>query len=247
MTARTIVGIDCATEAKKVGLAKGILIDDRLQIVDLRCGETRSRLLDTVFSWIQNERQVLLALDAPLGWPSTLRSALIRHEAGVPIVDDAELLFRRETDRVITQGWRKRPLDVGADRIARTAHSALKLLGELAALVGGVIPLAWDCAHPGRLSAVEVYPAATLSGRGIRSSQYKEVKDREVRKRIIEKLSEHVVFKVETQLLVDDADVLDAVVCTIAGADFLCGQALQPVDRALARVEGWIWAKPPAS
>ncbi len=241
----TIVGIDCATEAKKVGLAKGVLVDGRLEIVDLRCGGNRFKLLDTVFDWIQNERRVLLALDAPLGWPFPLRSVLATHEAGLPIGDDADLLFRREIDRVITQHWRRRPLDVGADRIARTAHSALKLLAELAVLVGEALPLAWESAYPGRLSAIEVYPAATLSGRRIRCSKYKELKDREARKEMIDELFAHVVFSVETRILVDDADVLDAAVCAIAGADFMCGQALQPSDQVLARNEGWIWAKLP--
>jgi hypothetical protein len=45
----------------------------------------------------------------------------------------------------------------------------------------------------------------------------------------------------------DDADVLDAVVFAMAGADFMCGQALQPSDQTLARNEGWIWARLPPS
>jgi hypothetical protein len=228
-----------------VGLAKSNLVDGRLEIVDVRCGGNSSKLLDSVSGWIQNECRVLLALDAPLGWPFPLRSALAKHEAGLPIGDHADKLLRRETDRVITQQCKRRPLDVGADRIARTAHSALRLLGELAERFGAAIPLAWNPSYPGRIAAIEVYPAATLSGRKIRCSQYKAAEDREARREILDKISEHVAFSVDTSNLLDDADVLDAVVCAIGGADFMRGHALQPSDEVLARNEGWIWAKLP--
>jgi hypothetical protein len=40
-------------------------------------------------------------------------------------------------------------------------------------------------------------------------------------------------------------DVRDAVVCTLAGADFLAGRVMAPDDLALARREGWIWVRQP--
>jgi hypothetical protein len=41
------------------------------------------------------------------------------------------------------------------------------------------------------------------------------------------------------------ADVLDAVVCMLAARDFLVGEAMPPVDRNLAEIEGWIWTRDP--
>ncbi len=38
-----------------------------------------------------------------------------------------------------------------------------------------------------------------------------------------------------------NADMLDAVVCILAGRDFLKGWAFKPRDQAMARTEGWIW------
>ena len=53
-------------------------------------------------------------------------------------------LFRRETDREIKRRLGRQPLDVGADRIARTGHRALEILSKLAdSLKLREILLAW--------------------------------------------------------------------------------------------------------
>ena len=65
------------------------------------------------------------------------------------------------------------------------------------------------------ISAVEVYPAATLRAHSINAKGYKR----------------------RSNL----ADALDAVVCLAAGADFLRGLAMPPADLSLAKQEGWIW------
>src|SRR5437016_7332440 len=49
-------------------------------------------------------------------------------------------MFRRVTDDVIYERLGKRPLDVGADRIARTAHAALRFLEELRGFLGSTSP-----------------------------------------------------------------------------------------------------------
>ncbi len=241
----TIIGIDCAVDPKNVGLAKGIYRGGLFEVVDALCGTDGSHLIAQLTEWLQTESRVLLALDAPLGWPCALGNAFVEHIAGVPIDESPNMLFRRETDRLITDRCKKRPLDVGADRIARTAHAALKLLGDLGASIGHRIPLAWDSAFSPRIAAIEVYPAATLSGRSIRCSQYKDAEHTEVRRNIVSKLHEHLTCSVDSNVLATDADVLDAVVCALAGLDFLRGQAFPPLEPELARKEGWIWAKLP--
>jgi hypothetical protein len=72
-------------------------------------------------------------------------------------------MFRRMTDDEIHRRLRKRPLEVGANLIARTAHSALKLLGEIRERTGLAIPLAWAPVEALPYRAIEVYPAATRS------------------------------------------------------------------------------------
>ena len=82
---------------------------------------------------------------------------------------------------------------------------------------------------------------------GSDSSGYKKRNQIPERKEIIEclqSIGEHppdVLQKMETS-----ADVLDAVVCLLAARDFLLGEAMPPIDRNLAEIEGWIWTRDPA-
>ena len=47
------------------------------------------------------------------------------------------------------------------------AHAALTLLGRLRRELHEAISLAWTSKTPGRCTAIEVYPAATLTARGL--------------------------------------------------------------------------------
>jgi predicted RNase H-like nuclease len=125
-------------------------------------GRRQESIAQTIARWLPTDGRALLALDAPLGWPASLGKALADHQAGGPLPDPANTLFRRETDRFIWQQTGKLPLDVGADRIARTAHAALALLQELRHLTGLSIPLAWEPDFAADMAAIEVYPAGTL-------------------------------------------------------------------------------------
>jgi len=40
-------------------------------------------------------------------------------------------------------------------------------------------------------------------------------------------------------------DALDAVVCLLAGYDYMQGEVMRPDDQALAQKEGWIWVRQP--
>ncbi len=243
----TIIGIDCATDAKNTGLARASFHGDNLAVLEAECGETQSDLLKLLTRWVETEDRVLLALDAPLGWPEALGRALIGHSAGALIEEAPDQLFRRLTDRAITERCKKRPLDVGADRIARTAHAALKLLGDLRRSIQQPVPLAWSADFPQRVAAIEVYPAATLTARRIRCSLYKKQEHLDVRQDIVDQLSRHLHFSIDTSRLVRDADILDAVVCVLAGSDFLREDVLRPGDERRARREGWIWSKIPST
>ena len=84
-------------------------------------------------------------------------------------------MFRRETDWFIKKALGQQPLDVGTDRIARTAYAASKILGELQLSIKKEIELVWDPDKLNRFSVIEVYPAATLQCYEIQSVGYKGV------------------------------------------------------------------------
>jgi hypothetical protein len=54
-----------------------------------------------------------------------------------------------------------------------------------------------------------------------------------------------MVLPPDRSVLQESDDVLDAVICLLAAQDFLLGDALPPLDQALAEREGWIWARRP--
>ena len=238
-----VVGIDAATLSARVGLALGAYDGGEVVLQEASlCTRERSPA-DLVSEWLTHTRvPTLLAIDAPLGWPMSLAESLGSHRAGEAIATPPNELFRRATDRFIQRELAKTPLDVGADRIARTAHAALALLGELRQRLAAPIPLAWSRTISG-IAAVEVYPAATLVAHGIRSSGYKAPGQRAERHEILTALRSSISLRAHASLLETHADVLDAVVCLLAAKDFLEGRAMDPENRAVARREGWIWAR----
>jgi len=237
----TIIGVDCATDPKNVGLARGVWQKGSLQITDVTNGQLHSPE-EIVGEWISDSERSLLALDAPLGWPQDFGKTLAEHIAGLPLQEEANQFFRRETDRFVQRTFGKVPLDVGADRIARTALSALQFLGTLSELTGVVIPLGWDDDFSG-VAAIEVYPAGTLRASQVQSSAHKRSDQVEARERILAWLAKQAVLPDDLSLPLADADALDAMLCALAGADFLAGKAHPPSDPALAQKEGWIWIR----
>jgi predicted nuclease with RNAse H fold len=238
----TVIGVDCATQEARTGLAHGTLHDDgALELRRVTLGTAGESAAATIAGWIAGQERFVIAFDAPLGWPADFASGLQRHRAGEPIDIDAERMFRRATDRYVHAELGKLPLEVGADRIARTALAALGLIAAVRAHANGPVPLVWV---PGEQSGViEVYPAATLLSRGIRPRGYKgdSSKARERRKAIWRRIQNELRSELSEELLTEDEDMLDAAVCALAAADFARGHALAPEDRELALREGWIW------
>jgi hypothetical protein len=192
---------------------------------------------------------VLVAIDAPLGWPAPLGDELADHRAGGRLRASADELFRRHTDREVAARLGKTPLDVGADRIARTAHAALSILEVIAtAARRSEVPLLWTPARPPAVSAVEVYPAGLLVAGGFPVTRgYKPAKARPQRDEILEHLGSELTIDARAhEMARDDADVLDAMLCVLAGWDVLRNEAIGPRrgrERALAAREGWIWVR----
>lgn len=240
-----IIGVDCATDPRKVGLALAQLDGSKARMLAAERGSDSSSVAGRIAEWMGADRRVLLALDAPLGWPLGLGDTLARHSAGEVVTTEPNRLFRRLTDRVVFAEIGKLPLDVGADRIARTAVAALDLLERLRALTGRAIPLAWG---PGicDAEAIEVYPAGTLAALGVRSTGYKAPDQLERRREILGVLERRIELVGDGHALLENADILDAGLCVLAALDFLDGEVIEPENPEVARREGWIWVRPPS-
>lgn len=242
-----LVGLDAASRPENFGYAVGVLERGRIDVRRFGLLSTRQEhdaLVNVVAPFLQHASRALVAVDAPLGWPAALGRALAGHQAGDPIIAAKENLFSRETDRAVEETIRKKPLEVGADKIARAAHTAVAVLGRLRELVGRPIPLAWAPEFEG-LAAIEVYPGATLKARELDDSGYKKVDNggRAVRQRIAGRLQAELPAL--SDLLDQRADVFDAALCLLAAKDFLECETLRPADEQLACQEGWIWVRTP--
>jgi hypothetical protein len=159
-----------------------------------------------------------------------LGPALARHEAGEPLAAMPDEMFRRMTDDLSYKRLGKRPLEVGANWIARTAHAALRFLEELRESLSSPIPLAWSPKWTDRFAAIEVYPAATRISLGVPAGRGS-----------LRGLQSHVRFRSRSPPKSEHAR--DAVVCAIAGFEFLSGRAVAPTRQQLGKAqrEGWIW------
>jgi hypothetical protein len=229
-----LIGIDCATQPNKVGLALGELHGECVRIKACRTASPKERPEHIVDAWLQDSGRALLALDAPLGWPLALQQALGGHQAGEPMVHSAHALFRRRTDDDIHKRFRKRPLEVGANFISRTAVAALDLLQTLRTSTAMQIPLAWSPQDVDPMAAIEVYPAATRLAHGS-----------EGKGGSIEGLERLLDLSDLDGVLPASADAIDALVCVLAAADFIRGRARSPKDLDIAKQEGWIWTAEP--
>jgi hypothetical protein len=105
------------------------------------------------------------------------------------------------------------------------------------------IPLAWKSDFEEKTAAIEVYPAVALASYGLPSSRYKENEDAEVRSKIISGFPSYFNSGGLDHKLLENADVLDATICILAGVDFIKGNVMFPQDMKLAKKEGWIWVK----
>lgn len=237
-----VIGVDCATNPRNVGLACARLEGERFRLHAAAACSLRDPPQELVASWIEEASGAsLLTLDAPLGWPRPLGEAIASHSAGNHVAGSANALFRRETDRDIAKRFGKTPLDVGADRIARTAHWALSLLEVLRDRTGEPIPLVWSGTFDKRVGAIEVYPAATMLAHGVQIRGYKGAEPDVPRSAIYRLISGKLDVPPDVSQKSWSTDVLDAVVCVVAGVDFVRGECKLPDNLDLAHREGWIW------
>jgi predicted RNase H-like nuclease len=207
-----VIGLDCATDDSKIGVALGEYQAGNVLVSGVEICSRERPAVSVVANWLAGAPEALVAIDAPLGWPVSLARALRDHKAGDALAATPNEMFRRETDRFVKRQIGKTPLDVGADRIARTAHAALGILGDLRNVTGAAVPLGWNPGSLTGIAAIEVYPAATLVVHGFRSSGYKEPQQIDERAEIVSELGGVLVLPADTSHMTSNADVLDAVV-----------------------------------
>lgn len=240
-----VLAVDCATQAKRIGLAAGYWsASEGLVVEEAVAGDSVGSISD----WLSERAQVqtVLALDAPLGWPAPLGNALHQHCAGDPIATTPNELFRRSTDTFVHGAIGKLPLDVGADRIARTAHAALTLLREVREQTG----LSFDVTsrpYDGGTVALECYPGGTLRAGPWDERGYKGKDGEGIRRRLFEELGEVITFGDLPNAVTENDDVFDAVVAALGAADYLENRCFEPQDAALVAREGWIWVRRPST
>jgi hypothetical protein len=97
------------------------------------------------------------------------------------------------------------------------------MLGELRTELKLQIPLSWNSDDVRSVEVIEVYPAATLSARGIRSSGYKKPEQSLARQEIAAALDVVLTLDVTSADITATGDTLDSVVCLLAAKDFLTG------------------------
>lgn len=242
-----LVGLDVATKPEKFGVAVG-----KWHAGSGRLSVARAGLLCDQNDWISsigNDLRgglpALVAVDAPLGWPGDMGAALRAHRAGEVIGVRPDAMFRRRTDEAVRRLTGRRTLDVGADRIARTAHTALGYINRLRRETGLALSLAWRSTDILEPSVIEVYPAGTLRARGLPCQGYKGTEGAVVRAEIAAGLAS-VCPELREHVARSD-HVFDACLCLLAAADFVEGSAVgpEPEQEASAAQEGWIWIRRP--
>lgn len=132
-----LIGLDAAVDPRNNALSCGELRWSTdgvptLCVEELVAPRDEEELHRTLLGWVAPVATVL-CVDSPLGWPADLGEQLISHVAGAELFGEPNELFRRLTDRDIHRRLKKTPLDVGADRIARTAHRTLARLARVGA------------------------------------------------------------------------------------------------------------------
>ncbi len=224
MTVVNVIGIDCSATKRNTGLARAEYRNGELRLLAVQRDNDGRKVAEILLAWLDASGPNLLALDAPLGWPATLGPLLADHKAGTPLIDEANQLFKRHTDREVQKRLEIQPFSIGADRIARTAHSALTTIQRVAERVGP-ISLAWELADVRAAHVIEVYPSATRKVLGGTEA--------ERRARLL----------ADSHLRAESQHEQDACTCLIAAQEFLNGRAVgpRPDEMALAEREGWIW------
>ncbi len=236
-----LIGVDCATVPDRTGVAVGQLTAGGLQLLAVHSPTRTLDVAGVVGEALGDHPDAILALDAPLGWPLALGAMLPHHHAGAVVEATPAALFSRATDHALHRRLGKQPLEVGADRIARTAVAALALLATVRAATGRSLPVATVTPYTGGAQAIEVYPAALVAADGHRVRGREAVAGAKLAlaaTALGDSLAPHLGVATAA------GDALDAILCVVAAGHHAAGRTVPPpIGLAeAARREGWIWS-----
>ncbi len=66
-----VIGVDCATDDARIGLARGEYQSGALRLDEVHLGSRESPAAAIVTAWLRDAQDLaLLAMDAPFGWPA---------------------------------------------------------------------------------------------------------------------------------------------------------------------------------
>jgi hypothetical protein len=180
-------------------------------------------------------------MDAPLGWPEAFGSALAGHAAGRALPCGETQFFQRLTDRIVRERIGKRPLEVTANFIARTAFRALALLEEIRCTTGKEIPLftAYRQTPGAEGGCIESYPAGWAVCYGIAPGGARSNR----RSAAFEQAERRLGLTPGERDPRASEDEQDALMCCAAGLDYLDGCVTSPaeLEARIAEKEGWMW------
>ena len=184
-------------------------------------------------------------IDCPLGWPGAFVDFVDAHRSGHVALprDDGGTGWRREltmrrTDAFVRDRLGLMPLSVSADRIAHVALRCAVLLAKLDA-AGRPVD------RSGAGAVVEVYPAASLRGWGLRHRGYKQPRTPDVLAAAADGLLAAAPWLdcgPHEETIRRSHDAFDAVIAALTARAASRGQTCPPGDDdlAAATTEGWI-------
>jgi predicted nuclease with RNAse H fold len=232
-------GLDLAAMPERTALASIEWAGRRAVIRDLVCPAGDGVILEVI------GRAGKTGIDCPLGWPDAFVDFVAAHRSGhVALPRDGtgtgwrrELTMRR-TDLFVRDKLHLVPLSVSADRIA---HVALRCAVLLAKLDASGRPVD----RTGAGAVVEVYPAASLRGWGLRHRGYKQPGPPGVLATAADDLLAAAPWLdcgPHGDTIRRSHDAFDAVVAALTARAASRGQTCPPGedDLAAAATEGWI-------
>ena len=210
------LGIDLASQPKFTGACMIEWCGGRASAVLV------SALLDDALLTQLAADADVVAVDAPLGWPSEFVAAVAAHHRGQPWpAADLLSLRYRLTDLTVASMTGVRPLSVSSDLIGVCAFRAARL----------------------GFSAVEVYPAGALRMWGLPATGYKGVRGAPVRAEIVQGLVRRCPWLTGDSVGLRRRDHdLDALLCALVARAVATGRThLPPPDmEETTKREGWI-------
>jgi predicted RNase H-like nuclease len=266
-----IIGFDCAAQMDKVGITYSEFTANKWKIEKILPKANYDKFLKKIEYFKEREEEVLLCFDTPLGYPQKMVAYLNKLTAGKADLgnefnydDHSREYFRRRTDILVKNELGITPLEIGADKLARSTLRTFEIINRINKILNGELSLAWDNKNLSQYSMIEVYPKATLVGlkkfagyqfpvgrkKKPKQKNYMSFKkDIDAKKKVLK-----IILKECTNP--EDIDIpekikpkfehgFDSLICAFTGKKFIDGKLNSPSDFGLDNdmKEGWIWTK----